>query len=100
MCCELENDLTVEAKMSLFHIAGYVTHKVESEEEEDLLGENMFYAAKYGNYTTLFFSWPQAQLNNLYFNSLTLCFATSSAVAYRLFQLKSILDNFIIKVFI
>ena len=37
--------------MSLFHIAGYVTCKDESEGEEDLLNETMFYATKYGNYT-------------------------------------------------
>ena len=44
--------IPLEVKMSLFHIAGYVTRKDPPLEEEDLLENTNFYSVKYGQYTS------------------------------------------------
>ena len=47
----LEDSITKSTKMSLVHIAGYVTRKDPALEEEDLMNETMFYYQKFGDYT-------------------------------------------------
>ena len=49
----LEEKLCTETKMSLVHIAGYVTRKDSSATESQLLDVTTFYFEKYGNYTKL-----------------------------------------------
>ena len=46
--CELESSITLDTKMSLVYIAGYVTRNDEVLDENDLLDETMFYTDKYG----------------------------------------------------
>ena len=47
----LEDKISRETKMSLVHIAGYVTRKDEEKSEENLLGMTTFYFQEYGDYT-------------------------------------------------
>ena len=46
-----EDKISVDNKMSLVHIAGYVTRKDLALTEEKLLGATTFYYQKYGKYT-------------------------------------------------
>ena len=48
---ELENFISTEDKMSLGHIAGYVTRNDEAVSEKVLLGHTNFYFNKYGQFT-------------------------------------------------
>ena len=48
---ELENKIPLDTKMSLVHIAGYVTRKDPELSEEALLSETQFYYQRYGDYT-------------------------------------------------
>ena len=47
---ELEEKISIEDKMSLFHIAGYVSRK-DVPSDEDLFNVTTFYAERYGGYT-------------------------------------------------
>ena len=47
----LEDKISRETKMSLVHMAGYVTRKDEEKSEENLLGMTTFYFQQYGDYT-------------------------------------------------
>ena len=49
----LEDKINIETKMSLVHIAGYVTRKDSAATESDLLDTTTFYFQKYGSYTKL-----------------------------------------------
>ena len=44
---ELEDSIPMDVKMSLFHIAGYITRK-----DEELFDTSPLYAAKFGKYTS------------------------------------------------
>ena len=48
---KLEESLTLETKMSLLYIAGYVTRNNMEQSEEELLGVTTFYHQKFGSYT-------------------------------------------------
>ena len=48
---DLEDKILLETKMSLFHIAGYVTRHDDALGETELLDSTMFYYEKYGSYT-------------------------------------------------
>ena len=48
---KLEESLTLETKMSLLYIAGYVTRNNMEQSEEELLGVTTFYHQKFGLYT-------------------------------------------------
>ena len=47
----LEDKMCRETKMSLVHMAGYVTRNDAEESEDDLLEVTTFYFQKYGDYT-------------------------------------------------
>ena len=47
----LEDKIPLETKMSLSHIAGYVTRHDEEEDETELLNVTTFYFKKYGSFT-------------------------------------------------
>ena len=48
---ELETSLTIETKMALVYIAGYVTSKDKNLSETDMMEVTTFYYKKYGSYT-------------------------------------------------
>ena len=48
---ELEEFIPLDAKMSLVHIAGYVSRNDEALNENELLGHTQFYFTKYGKFT-------------------------------------------------
>ena len=48
---KLEDTISKATKMSLVHIAGYVTRKDPALDEEQLLNETTFYYQKYGDFT-------------------------------------------------
>ena len=48
---ELESSLTIETKMALVYIAGYVTRKDKELSEIDMMEVTTFYYKKYGSYT-------------------------------------------------
>ena len=48
---ERESSLTIETKMALVYIAGYVTRKDKELSEIDMMEVTTFYYKKYGSYT-------------------------------------------------
>ena len=48
---ELEKSLTLDTKMALLYIAGYVTRKDTEVSESGMLDVTTFYSQKYGSYT-------------------------------------------------
>ena len=62
---EYEDKISLDNKMSLVHIAGYVTRKDAEMTEEELLGTTTFYYQKFGKYTdTLDRGWLNVPTDN------------------------------------